>query len=195
MIIKLAFAQIWLGILGKAKIEPHVLKEKCFFCIVCDFSRFYHNCTSCGTCSIYFLSSFALHFILFRSIQLKFLRLLQILNDSFNVFSNCTLCGKMSHLFSIKWCAAVITTASLPPPPLHALYSNYIPGWPEYVKLTTSSPPSSPHNSQWWWWQKVSEKWKNKLPANQTKVPLHPLHDYSATSSIKRSLQITFSAE
>ena len=90
MIIKLAFAQIWLGILGKAKIEPHVLKEKCFFCIVCDFSRFYHNCTSCGTCSIYFLSSFALHFILFRSIQLKFLRLLKIFKDSFNVSGKCT---------------------------------------------------------------------------------------------------------
>ena len=67
-ILKLVFAQIYLGVLGNlAKIEPHV-----FFCIVCDFSRFYHNCTSSGACCIYFLSIFAQRFILFHSIQLKF---------------------------------------------------------------------------------------------------------------------------
>ena len=39
-----------------------------------------------------------LHFVLSYSVQLKFLRLLHILNDSFNAFfSNCTICGKKSH--------------------------------------------------------------------------------------------------
>ena len=72
-IIQLVVAQISLGALGNlAKIEPHVLKEKYFFCIVCDFSRFYHNCTFSGACCIYFLSIFAQRFILFHSIQLKF---------------------------------------------------------------------------------------------------------------------------
>ena len=71
-IIQLVVAQISLGALGNlAKIEPHVLKEKYFFCIVCDISTFYHNCTFCGTWSIYFLSSFALHFILLYSIQIS----------------------------------------------------------------------------------------------------------------------------
>ena len=74
-----------------------------------------------------FISYQVLHCTSYCSTQSKFL------NDSMNVFSNCTLCGKMSHLFSIKWHAAVITTASTPPsPPLHALYWNHIPGCPEY---------------------------------------------------------------
>ena len=73
-----------------------------------------------------FISYQVLHCTSYCSTQSKFL------NDSMNVFSNCTLCGKMSHLFSIKWHAAVITTASTPPPPLHALYWNHIPGSPEY---------------------------------------------------------------
>ena len=43
------------------------LKEKCLFRNGCDISRFCHNCTSSGTCSIYFISIFAPHFILFFS--------------------------------------------------------------------------------------------------------------------------------
>ena len=156
-------------------MEPHVLKEKYFLCIVCDFSTFYHNCTFCGTCSIYFLSSFALHFILLYSIQIskwfyeRLLKLHSVREDVPFVFYQTARCSYHNCIHpsssssscivlesypwlawilywnivleSYPWLAWILYWSIVLEYCTRILYWNHIPGWPEYVKLTTSKPP------------------------------------------------------